>query len=116
VAGVADPGYSWNHQRRLRNRPPSAGSVCDYRAYTDRVFSGRSPRGFRENLTNEMKRTERITLSLRMREGVAGSELKHFGQETEEFISLGLLRKSGGNLVLTPKSKELADSVAEAFL
>jgi coproporphyrinogen III oxidase-like Fe-S oxidoreductase len=104
--------------RETLSKPPSQHwqNVCDYRAYTDRVLTGRSPRGFRENLTNEMKRTERITLSLRMREGVAGSELKHFGQETEEFISLGLLRKSGGNLVLTPKSKELADSVAEAFL
>ena len=63
-----------------------------------------------------MKRTERIALSLRTSEGVASSELKHFGRETEEFVSLGLLRKSNGNFVLTRKGKELADSVAEAFL
>ena len=63
-----------------------------------------------------MKRIERIALSLRMSEGVAGSELKRFGQEAKEFISLGLLRKSSGNFVLTRKGKELADSVAEAFL
>jgi coproporphyrinogen III oxidase-like Fe-S oxidoreductase len=61
-----------------------------------------------------MKRTERIALSLRAHEGVAASELKH--RETEEFISLGLLRESGGNVMLTRKGKELADSVAEAFL
>jgi len=33
-----------------------------------------------------------------------------------EFIALGLLRESKGNFVLTRKGKELADSVAEAFL
>jgi oxygen-independent coproporphyrinogen III oxidase len=91
-------------------------NVCDYRAYTDRVLSGQSLRGFSEKLTNEMKRSERIALSLRMREGVAASELRQFGQETSEFISLGLLRKSNDNLVLTRKGKELADSIAEAFV
>ncbi|HEU5247906.1 MAG TPA: radical SAM family heme chaperone HemW [Candidatus Udaeobacter sp.] len=91
-------------------------NVCDYRAYTDRVLSGQSPRGLSENLTNEMKRSERIALSLRMREGVAASELRQFGQETSEFISLGLLRESNGNFLLTQKGKALADSVAEALL
>jgi len=91
-------------------------NVCDYRSYADRLLSGQSPRGFSENLTNEMKRSERIALSLRMREGIAGSELKHFGRETEELISLGLLRKSNGNFLLTRKGRNLADSVAEAFL
>ena len=34
-------------------------NVCDYRAYIDQVLSGRSPRASIENLTKEMKRTER---------------------------------------------------------
>jgi oxygen-independent coproporphyrinogen-3 oxidase len=72
--------------------------------------------GFRENLTNEMKRTERIALSLRTRDGVSASDLEPFPQQTNEFIALGLLRESKGNFVLTRKGKELADSVAEAFL
>jgi len=63
-----------------------------------------------------MKRTERIALLLRTRDGVAASELKRFGQETSEFRALGLLRKSGGTFLLTRKGKSLADSVAEAFL
>jgi oxygen-independent coproporphyrinogen III oxidase len=91
-------------------------NVCDYRAYTDRVLSGQSPREFSENLTNDMKRSERIALSLRMREGIAAWELRQFGQETSELISLGLLRESNGNFLLTPKGKELADSVTEALL
>jgi hypothetical protein len=47
---------------------------------------------------------------------VAASELKRFGQETSEFRALGLPRKSGGTFLLTRKGKNLADSVAEAFL
>jgi len=104
--------------RKTLSKPPSQRrqNVCDYRGYTDRVLSGQLPRAFSENLTNEMKRTERIALSLGTRDRVATSELRHFGQETEEFISLGLLQKSNGNFLLTRKGKSLAASVAEAFL
>jgi oxygen-independent coproporphyrinogen III oxidase len=91
-------------------------NVCDYRAYIDRALSGQSPRASIENLTKEMKRTERIALSLRTRDGVPGSELKGFARQTDEFIGLGLLERSNGGLVLTRKGKVLADSVAEAFL
>jgi oxygen-independent coproporphyrinogen III oxidase len=105
--GIGASAFSTVGMQRWQN-------VCDYRGYADRVLSGQSPRGFSENLTNEMKRSERIALSLRTREGIAVSELKH--RETEEFISLGLLRKSNGNFSLTRKGKSLADSVAEAFL
>src|SRR5882724_5305935 len=91
-------------------------NVCDYRAYIDRLFAGRSPSASTETLTHEMKRTERIALSLRTSDGVPASELKGFTQQTNELIALELLRKSKGNVVLTRKGKALADSVAEAFL
>jgi oxygen-independent coproporphyrinogen-3 oxidase len=91
-------------------------NVCDYRAYIDRVFSGKSTRGTSENLTEEMKRTERIALGLRTREGISASELKDFRQNIDHLITLKLLRKSNGNFLLTRKGKALADSVAEAFL
>ena len=107
--GVGPSAFSTVGMTRWQN-------ICDYRAYAERVLSGKSPRGFSENLTSEMKRTERIALSLRMREGVAASELKRFGQKTSEFVSLGLLRKSHGSFVLTRKGKSVADSVAEALL
>jgi hypothetical protein len=59
---------------------------------------------------------KRAAPTLRTCEGVAASELKHFGHGTEEFISLGLLGQSDGNFVLTRKGKALADSGDEAFL
>jgi len=107
--GLGPSGFSTVGMNRWQN-------VCDYRNYAERVLSGKSPTGFTENLTNEMKRTERIALSLRTREGIAASELKHFAQQTEEFILLGLLRQSNGKFLLTQKGKSVADSVAEAFL
>jgi oxygen-independent coproporphyrinogen-3 oxidase len=107
--GIGPSAFSTVGMQRWQN-------VCDYRGYADRVLSDQSPIGSIEDLTNEMKRTERIALSLRTSKGIAASELKDFGQETEELISLGLLRESGDNVLLTRKGKELADSVAEAFL
>jgi putative oxygen-independent coproporphyrinogen III oxidase len=91
-------------------------SVCDYRTYIERALSGKPPSASSENLTREMKRTERIALSLRTRDGVCASDLRHFAQQTNDFIALGLLQKSKGNFVLTRKGKAVADSVAEAFL
>jgi coproporphyrinogen III oxidase-like Fe-S oxidoreductase len=91
-------------------------NVCDYRAYIDQVLSGKSVRGSSENLTDEMKRTERIALGLRTREGISASELKDFGQNIAQLFTLKLLRKSNDKFLLTRKGKALADSVVEAFL
>jgi oxygen-independent coproporphyrinogen-3 oxidase len=131
ISNYARPGFSSVHNRAYwlgkdyLGIGPSAVStvgkqrwqnVCDYRTYNDRILSGQSPHGSSENLTDEMKRMERIALSLRTRDGVSGSDLKGFPQYVNEFIALGLLREANGNFVLTKKGKALADSVAEGFL
>ncbi|MEP6585216.1 MAG: radical SAM family heme chaperone HemW [Candidatus Udaeobacter sp.] len=131
ISNYARPGFESVHNRAYwlgkdyLGIGPSAVStigmqrwqnVCDYRAYIDRVLSGESTRTTSENLTHEMKRTERIALGLRTRDGISASELKDFAQETDELIGLELLRKSNGNFVLTRRGKSLADSITEAFL
>ncbi len=131
ISNYARPGFESVHNRAYwlgedyLGIGPSAVStvgmqrwqnVCDYRAYIDRVLSGQSPRASMENLTDEMKRTERIALSLRTRDGVLASDLKRFAQQRNEFIGLGLLRQLDSKFVLTRKGKTLADSVAEGFL
>src|SRR6478672_9097322 len=107
--GIGPSAVSTVGMRRWQN-------VCDYRSYIDRVLSRQPAVASIEDLTSEMKRTERIALSLRTRDGVSASELRHSTQQTSEFIALGLLRESDGNFVLTRKGKALADSVVEAFL
>jgi oxygen-independent coproporphyrinogen III oxidase len=131
ISNYARPGFESVHNRAYwfgedyLGIGPSAVStidmqrwqnVCDYRAYIDRVLSGKSPRESSEDLTYEMKRTERIALALRTREGIPASELKSFAPETNELIALELLRESHGNFVLTRGGKTLADSIVEAFL
>ena len=107
--GIGPSAFSTVGLRRWQN-------LADYRAYADRILLGQSPVGSTENLTNQMKRGEKIALSLRMRDGVSAALLTPFQNETREFIALGLLRQSIGNFILTQKGKSLADSVAEAFV
>jgi oxygen-independent coproporphyrinogen-3 oxidase len=131
ISNYARPGFESVHNRAYWlgqdyfGIGPSAVStigmqrwqnVCDYRAYIDRVLCGKSARGSSETLTHEMKRTERIALGLRTREGISASELKDFGQNVDQLVTLKLLRKSNDKFLLTPKGKALADSVVEAFL
>jgi oxygen-independent coproporphyrinogen-3 oxidase len=131
ISNYARPGFSSVHNRAYWKGEdylgigPSAVStvdirrwqnVCNYRGYIDCVLSGQSPLASNENLTAEMKRMERIALSLRTCDGVSASELKNFSSQTNEFVALGLLQKSNGNFVLTQRGKAVADSVAEAFV
>ena len=107
--GIGPSAFSTVGLQRWQN-------VCDYRAYSDRILSGESAVSSTEILTPEMKRGERIALSLRTRNGIPSEELSQWPNESREFIDLGLLREVGGNFVLTPRGKLLADSVAEAFV
>ena len=131
ISNYARPGFESVHNRAYwlgkdyLGIGPSAVStigmqrwqnVCDYSVYIDRVLCGESARGSSETLTDEMKRTERIALGLRTREGISNSELKDFGQNVDQLVTLKLLRKSNDNFLLTRKGKALADSVAEALL
>jgi coproporphyrinogen III oxidase-like Fe-S oxidoreductase len=63
-----------------------------------------------------MKHMERIALALRTRDGIPGSELRGFTQETNDLIAMNLLQESRGRYVLTRKGKALADSITEIFL
>ena len=131
ISNYARPGFASAHNRgywageNYLGIGPSAFStvamqrwqnVCDYRAYADRVLAGVPPIESTEALTPEMKRTERIALGLRTREGIPLRELSGWPNERSELIDLGLLRETNGNFVLTPRGKLLADSVAEAFV
>jgi oxygen-independent coproporphyrinogen III oxidase len=103
--GIGPSAFSTIGMQRLQNS-------CDYRVYADSLLSGQSAVASRENLTSEMKRAERIALSLRTREGISSEDLQDRHRQTEEFIALGLLQRSNGKFALTRAGKCLADSVA----
>jgi oxygen-independent coproporphyrinogen-3 oxidase len=107
--GIGPSAFSTVGMKRYQN-------VCDYRAYSDRILAGSSAVESTEALTSEMKRTERIALALRTREGIPAREMSDWHNETKEFVGLRLLREINGHFVLTPRGKLLADSVAAAFV
>ena len=107
--GIGPSAFSTVDFKRWQNVP-------DYRAYADRVLTGDSPIESHEQLTEAIKRSERIALSLRTRDGVPADYLNAWPDERREFIELGLLYDRGSHLVLTEKGKLLVDSVAEAFV
>jgi oxygen-independent coproporphyrinogen-3 oxidase len=107
--GIGPSAFSTLGMNRLQN-------VCDYRTYADRVLAGKSPISSTESLTSEMKRAERIALTLRTREGIPADLVQDRQSQAAEFIALGLLQRHNGNFALTAKGKSLADSVAEAFV
>jgi oxygen-independent coproporphyrinogen III oxidase len=107
--GLGPSAFSTVGMKRWQNIP-------HHRAYADRLFAGESPVESTELLTPEMKRTERIALALRTREGISNHDLRPWPDESREFIDLGLLREVNGQFVLTPRGKLLADSIAEAFV
>jgi oxygen-independent coproporphyrinogen-3 oxidase len=107
--GIGPSAFSTVEMQRWQN-------ISDYRQYADRVLSDQSPIGPKENLTPEMKRTEKVALLLRTRDGVSADLLEPFRNQTREFVRLGLLRRSNGTFMLTRSGKALADSVAEALV
>ena len=131
ISNYARAGYASSHNRGYwagedyLGIGPSAFStvgleryqnVSDYRSYSDLVLAGCSSISSTETLTAEIKRGERIVLSLRTVRGIPSVELNQWPEERREFEELGLLREVEGNCVLTQRGKLLADSVAEAFI
>ena len=107
--GIGPSAFSTVGLERYQN-------VSDYRIYSDLVLAGRSPISSTEALTPEIKRGEKIALSLRTVRGIPAGELNRWPNERREFEELGLLREVEGNCVLTRRGRLLADSVAEAFI
>lgn len=131
ISNYARHGYASSHNRGYwagedyLGIGPSAFStvglerqqnIADYRRYCDLVLAGNSPVSSTEALTLEMKRGERIALSLRTVRGIPSAELERWPRERREFEELGLLKEADGNCVLTQQGKLLADSVATAFV
>jgi oxygen-independent coproporphyrinogen III oxidase len=105
--GIGPSAFSTIGWERLQN-------VSDYRGYADRVLAGESAVSSVEKLTPDNKRSERIALSLRTRDGLPADLVQ--GQKTRELSELGLLEQNDGRLVLTRRGRAVADSVAEALI
>ncbi|HEU4910853.1 MAG TPA: radical SAM family heme chaperone HemW [Actinomycetes bacterium] len=90
------------------------------RAYADRVAVGASPAYAREVLTDEERRTERVLLGIRLREGHPLHDLTSTGREAaHRAVSDGLLdpaAHANGRAALTLRGRLLADAVVRDLL
>lgn len=105
--GLGPSAFSTCGLRRWQN-------VADHREYAQRLANGESAIAEIEQLTDKMKRTERIALGLRTSEGIAAEFVNP--KISRELTISGLVANRNGNYVLTPSGKRVADSVAEELV
>ena len=86
-------------------------------AYAERLASGASPAQAREVLDDESRRTERVLLEIRLRDGLSTDVLDAAGREAvPALLARGLLTAAADRLVLTPRGRLLADAVVRELL
>ncbi|MDO5053478.1 MAG: radical SAM family heme chaperone HemW [Pseudoclavibacter sp.] len=105
-----------SHQRGVR-----WWNVKHPAAYAGRLASGRSPAAGREVLDEATRRFERVMLGVRVREGIALTELdeRARGRVVPELVAEGLADGPAaldGRLVLTLRGRLLADAVVRRLV
>ncbi len=86
-------------------------------AYTARIAAGESPAHGREVLDAESRRTERVLLESRLREGLALGLIEPDGlAQVPDLAARGLVVEHAERLLLTPTGRLLADAVVRALL
>ncbi|HKS31996.1 MAG TPA: radical SAM family heme chaperone HemW, partial [Chthoniobacterales bacterium] len=91
-AGLGPSAFSTRGFERSQN-------VADHHEYARRLFANESPVASVERLTPEMKRTERIALGLRTREGINADMISI--NRTDALSRAGLLRHDKSRVSLT---------------
>lgn len=85
--------------------------------YIEQITSGISAASFTEEVSEATRLSEMIAFSLRTNRGIARSKLSAWENQIKEHEQLGhLTMQPNGHIVLTPKGRLLADSVAESFV
>ncbi|MDQ2869023.1 MAG: radical SAM family heme chaperone HemW [Verrucomicrobiota bacterium] len=105
--GLGPSAFSTRGNARWQN-------VADHREYARRLTLGQSPVANVETLTDTMKRTERIALGLRTRDGITDDTI--CGERVSALADAGLLQRNAHRLILTTAGKLVADSVAAELL
>lgn len=99
---AAGPGA---HGQAGRRRWANVSSIP---RYVDLVASGRSPRAWSRRLDDDQAGRERLMVGLRLARGVAAGDILRaapatFRERLDEFLALGLARRVGGRVRLTPR-------------
>ena len=119
---------AWSSESSRRDAPHGArrANLSSLEAYLGRVEAGEAPTDLREVASVETARSEAMFLGLRRALGVDAARFeREFGAapghfyptEIETLVDSGLVEQTeAGDLVLTPRGRLLADSVAAQFV
>ena len=109
--GIGVGAVSTIESRRWRNAP-------SLRGYLEALEAGSRPTRELEELSPEMRETERMMLGLRLDEPVALADVEHALDERElaRMERLGLAERQDGAVTLTPRGRRLGDAVTAALL
>ncbi|NWG00556.1 MAG: radical SAM family heme chaperone HemW [Thermoanaerobaculaceae bacterium] len=123
VSNFARPGFSARHNLRywlgrsvLGVGPAAAGQVGrqrfanveDIQLYLERLEAGSSPRAWARTLSEHELGVERLMLGLRLAQGVGEGAVQRlappeFCEQLQAFLALGLARRRGRRVRLTPR-------------
>lgn len=108
--GLGPSAVSTVGSRRWQN-------IADTARYVNALRSQRSPISFRERVTPQLRRAERVAFGLRLTEGVPARWVRgRWDQETTRLLRDGLVQWHGDRLQLSPRGLLFADEVAAAFV
>jgi oxygen-independent coproporphyrinogen-3 oxidase len=109
--GLGPSAHSFDGKRRWWN-------VSSVRRYCDRLETGESALAGGETLTREQTDMERISLGLRMKEGVDMGPMRHALISDESLAQLrerGWVRLEGDRVIPTRRGYAVADALARCF-
>ena len=113
----ADPPWVDPELTRSQRRAQGRARRDDV-GFADALASGATPEAGREVLTDDDKRVERVMLALRMREGLAASEVSDEGW-LDRTVDAGLIDGASlgdGRIVLTGRGRLLADRLVRDLM
>ena len=137
ISNFALPGCEARHNVRYwRRRPVLAAGLAAHGhsghrrwanldtlpAYLEAVEAGVPPRAWSRRLSDDEAARERVMLGLRLASGVPEGEIAacgagtpEFGERVQEFLALGLARRSRGRLRLTPRGWLVSNELLAAL-
>lgn len=130
ISNFAKPGFEsthnlsyWRGEDYLGVGPSACSTIGtqrwknieDTEAYICRVDRDECLRTEIEIVTPDIRQRERIMFGLRTREGIDLALVRNYGDIVCRLIEEGLATSLGKRLILTPRGRLVADSVAEQF-
>ncbi len=92
------------------------GNTKNISEYIKKINENKKPVLFKEKITREEIRKEKIMLGLRLKEGISVDEIKDKLNLAEEFVKEGYAKIDNNRFFLTPKGLMVSNSIAATLI